>query len=132
MNFRSHIGILNLANAVIKKMEKCFKDSVEYIEEKGVCKGPFPGWFEVNTNDNELNLLLEKTEKFVILCTQEDRRSQYPNMTIMTIKESKGLEFDDIIILDFFRLLPKKDQDQWSEIFKHDDFPGIRYSIINN
>ena len=142
MNFRSHSGIVQCATAVLDKLIACFPYSVDRIPERGLIKGPNPLWYQpkpIHTVDEQskqlmiienVNTLINNNNRYFVICQNgrnEEVLQKYNAIqpaSLLTITESKGLEFEDVIILDFFSHLPASDQKQWSEIFKNENFDG--------
>jgi len=106
VNFRSHAGILNTAGSILTCMFKAFPKSAENLgEDHGVFVGPRPGVFEKVEVKVLADLLANKMNGTVVLVhdstlQQWKKALDYP--LIRTIRESKGLEYKSVIILDFF------------------------------
>ena len=106
VNFRSHTGILNTAGSILKCMFKAFPKSDDNLgEDHGVFVGPRPGVFEEVGVKVLADLLANKMNGTVVLV--HDARVKYWKEAldyplIRTIRESKGLEYKSVIILDFF------------------------------
>ncbi|CAJ1966167.1 unnamed protein product [Cylindrotheca closterium] len=106
VNFRSHAGILNTAGSILTCMFKAYPKSAENLgEDHGVFVGPRPGVFEKVEVKVLADLLANKMNGTVVLV--HDSTLQYWKEAlgyplIRTIRESKGLEYKSVIILDFF------------------------------
>ncbi|CUA75351.1 TPR and ankyrin repeat-containing protein 1 [Rhizoctonia solani] len=85
-NFRSHTGIVNCAASVIKVLFKLFPSSLDHMEDETArWKGPPPVAFkDAKSIAEDLNSRLAE------LCP------------ILSIADCKGLEFDDVLIYNFF------------------------------
>ena len=137
-NFRSHSGILSCAAQVLSIMFKHFPGSANELAgaDVGLFKGPRPEYHMNKGSDkvgvvaviDVLGSLLRKNERFVIL-TRDEHVSQIKSdylkcigmdrTTVMGIRESKGLEFQDIIIVDFFCTLSSmRDQKAFAQMLK--------------
>lgn len=116
-NYRSHGGILNLASSVIGLLEEFFPDSFDKLSKDcGFLDGPKPTLIESGELPNlALHLFGKKRDtgqiEFgahqVILVPSEEELERVPTIfescTVLTIAEAKGLEFDDVLLFNFFR-----------------------------
>jgi hypothetical protein len=115
-NYRSHSGILNVAAAVCELLYHFFKGSLDRLPaDTGLFDGPKPVLLNLNTVDELVLLLLgnqrtttqiEFGAQQVVLVRNEDAREALPEDLraglVMTVFEAKGLEFDDVILYNFF------------------------------
>jgi ABC-type dipeptide/oligopeptide/nickel transport system ATPase subunit len=99
VNFRSHAGVLNLAAGVLDIMFKQFPGSArELAKDEGLFRGPRPALFS-NLDVQGLKKLIRKQEGAVILgmteVTVDELQKAYGDIaTVLSIRDSKGLEFD--------------------------------------
>ena len=99
VNFRSHTGVLNLAAGILDIMFKAFPGSAKELpKDEGLFRGPRPALFR-QLNDDGLRKLIEKQEGAVILTMNKSTVSKLQKKfgeetTILSIRDSKGLEFD--------------------------------------
>lgn len=116
-NYRSHKGILKLASSIVRLMGHFFPESFDRLEDDiGLFDGPKPVILE--TSDfAELALMLRgarrKTSPIefgahqVVLVSSEERKDNLPEelcyALVLTIYEAKGLEFDDVLLYNFFK-----------------------------
>ena len=119
-NFRTHSGILNLAQSVISLMKSTFKrtfqDSV-LPSEVAMFEGPKPILLDLySEKDLALILLGNKEDGSVqsvelgahqaIIVRNEEKKHKLPdslkNGIVLTTLEAKGLEFNDVLLYDFF------------------------------
>ena len=115
-NFRSHSGILKLAASVIHLLEKLFPFSFDNLpEDKGLYHGPKPVLL-VSCDFSDLAYLLRKNKRQssfielgahqVIIVQTEAAKQKMPDVFKFCIKltvfEAKGLEFDDVLLYNFF------------------------------
>ena len=119
-NFRTHSGILNLAQSVISVMKSTFKrtfrDSV-LPSEVAMFEGPKPILLDLySEKDLALILLGNKEDGSVqsmelgahqaIIVRNEEKKRKLPdslkNGIVLTTLEAKGLEFNDVLLYDFF------------------------------
>ncbi|CAH1801861.1 unnamed protein product [Owenia fusiformis] len=119
-NYRSHAGILNLASSVVDIMVKFFPESFDRLErDQGLFQGPKPVLLD-SCSFSDLALILRgnrrKTSEIefgahqVILVANEAAKAEIPDELsvglVLTIFESKGLEFDDVLLYNFFKDSP--------------------------
>ncbi|KAI9768773.1 MAG: hypothetical protein M1839_003958 [Geoglossum umbratile] len=121
-NYRSHQGILSLASLVMKMLSTGFPDTVDKLEpEIGQLSGPKPTFFVdfsaqiLSTQKLGLVNLNERVADFgaeqVILVRNEEAKkalqAQIGDVAlVLTILQSKGMEFDDVILFNFFMESP--------------------------
>ncbi|XP_022800232.1 TPR and ankyrin repeat-containing protein 1-like isoform X2 [Stylophora pistillata] len=116
-NYRSHAGILRLASSVVDLILHYFPESFDRLEkDQGLFEGPKPVLLE-SCSFGDLAMILRGNRRQssriefgahqVILVASEEARNQMPDelkqALILTIYESKGLEFDDVLIYNFFK-----------------------------
>ena len=116
-NYRSHKGILKLASSIVHLLGYFFPESFDRLDDDvGMFDGPKPVILE--TSDfAELALVLRgarrKTSHIefgahqVVLVSSEKSKEDLPEelrcALVLTIYESKGLEFDDVLLYNFFK-----------------------------
>ena len=120
-NYRSHSGILQLASSVVKLLEILFPESFDRLKpDVGLFEGPKP--VILNADDFEqLALLLQGTKRkttssidfgahqAVLVQSEESKRLLPPELRhgiVLSIYEAKGLEFDDVLLFNFFKDSP--------------------------
>ena len=116
VNFRSHSGILKLAGSILDLIKEYFKDSIDHLpDDEGMFPGPTPVLLE-SCNIKDLSLLLRTNKREasaiefgahqVILVQSQQARECLPSILkgciVLTISEAKGLEFDDVLLYNFF------------------------------
>ena len=116
-NFRSHSGILRLASSIADLLSYYFPDSVDLLaKDQGLLEGPKPVLVESCT-PTDLALILQGNQRQTsriefgahqaVLVVSNDAREAMPDELkqglVMTIYEAKGLEFDDVLIYNFFK-----------------------------
>ncbi|KAG1720128.1 uncharacterized protein EDB91DRAFT_1257152 [Suillus paluster] len=113
MNYRSHGGIVNCAHSVIELITKFWPDSIDHLQpEKGMVDGVKPIFFMGPDDDTCCKQFLvgERDELGPNQCILvrndaacQKLREQVGDIgIIMTLYESKGLEFDDVLLYGFF------------------------------
>ncbi|NWJ01579.1 TRNK1 protein, partial [Crypturellus undulatus] len=115
-NYRSHSGILHLASGVVDLLQYYFPESFDRLpKDCGLFDGPKPTVLE-SCSVSDLAILLRgnkrKTQPIefgahqVILVANEMAKEKIPEelslALVLTIYEAKGLEFDDVLLYNFF------------------------------
>ena len=136
-NFRSHSGILKCAAEVLSLLFSMFPASFRVIaKDEGLCKGPRPEFIRdyMHRSSSLLKEILSRNDKYTLLCHEDELcadgfspdcsfsdcidASNMPD--VCTIRDSKGMEYDRVIIVNFFYRLPASDQKQWKRRLRHD------------
>ncbi|XP_023769533.1 uncharacterized protein LOC111918090 isoform X2 [Lactuca sativa] len=156
-NSRTHIGVLQLAQSVIYILYSYFAHSIDILEpETSFISGQAPVLLKSGNDTNGIVTIFgntgtsEKTVSFgaeqVILVRNECEKIEIckdvgNQAVVLTIAECKGLEFQDVLLYNFFGSSPLKDQ--WSVIYgymkEHDwldeklphSFPSFKESKHN-
>ncbi|CAK77908.1 unnamed protein product (macronuclear) [Paramecium tetraurelia] len=117
INFRSHNQILQLANSVIRVLELYFPYKIDRLKkETSDLTGPKPIVLQTEDPQDLLSYIQEfftnerKTVEFgcnqAIIVKDQESKDKLPqelqNALVLTIYEAKGLEFDDVILFNFF------------------------------
>jgi len=131
VNFRSHSGVLNTAAAVLRCMFGAFPDSAKQLnEDRGLFLGPRPGVIYPLAL-GRLKEAVSMNLKGAVVLTHDTNVSyirralgNYP--LVYGIREAKGLEFQRVIVLDFFRCLPKELQKPWRDLLLGRDSSAYR------
>ncbi|XP_067665651.1 TPR and ankyrin repeat-containing protein 1-like [Haliotis asinina] len=116
-NYRSHAGILSLASSVLDLMVEFFPESFDRLQkDQGLFHGPPPILLE-SCSLGDLAILLQGNKRKTshiefgahqaILVVNESVKNNMPEELshgiILTIYEAKGLEFDDVLLYNFFK-----------------------------
>ncbi|XP_009953660.1 PREDICTED: TPR and ankyrin repeat-containing protein 1, partial [Leptosomus discolor] len=115
-NYRSHSGILCLASGVVDLLQHYFPESFDRLpKDCGLFDGPKPTVLE-SCSISDLAILLRgnkrKTQPIefgahqVVLVANDTAKEKIPEelhlALVLTIYEAKGLEFDDVLLYNFF------------------------------
>ncbi|NXY45550.1 TRNK1 protein, partial [Ceuthmochares aereus] len=115
-NYRSHSGILHLASGVVDLLQHYFPESFDRLpKDCGLFDGPKPTVLE-SCSVSDLAILLRgnkrKTQPIefgahqVVLVANEAAKEKIPEelslALVLTVYEAKGLEFDDVLLYNFF------------------------------
>ena len=115
-NFRSHSGILDVAAHVIKLLQYLFPKSIDTLpEDTGVFPGPLPVILH-SISESDLAIILRGNRRMsssiefgahqAVLVQSETSKSRLPeelsSAIVLTTFEAKGLEFDDVLLYNFF------------------------------
>ena len=122
VNFRSHAGILAVAAAVLDRMLLMFPGAANSVDS-GVFNGPRPVYYQMN-DISEMKLILSKNQRLVIISPDEIVKQieqdigvdSNSNHLILGIREAKGLEFPDLMIVNFFSSMAVADQKAWKKL----------------
>lgn len=116
INYRSHSGILKLAGSIIDLIKEFFRDSIDHLpDDEGMFPGPLPVFLD-SCKEDDLSLLLSTNKREcsaiefgahqVILVQSKEAKDRLPQILkgaiVLTIFEAKGLEFDDVLLYNFF------------------------------
>ena len=116
-NYRSHAGILHLASSVVDLLLYYFPESFDRLQkDEGLFEGPKPVLLE-SCSPTDLAMILQGNQRQssriefgahqVVLVVSNEARESMPDELkqglVMTIYEAKGLEFDDVLIYNFFK-----------------------------
>ncbi|KDQ17181.1 hypothetical protein BOTBODRAFT_185909 [Botryobasidium botryosum FD-172 SS1] len=117
VNYRSHAGIVNAASSIVDLLLTLFPKSIDKLEpETGLTAGPMPvffsGWdstavgFEKFLNGRGDSPIEFGAQQCIIVRSADVRdklRDQIGRIAcIMTPYEAKGLEFNDVLLYNFF------------------------------
>ena len=121
-NYRSHQGILSLASSVMELLWRSFPNTIDKLEpEVGTLIGPAPilflgcdasnliGRASGGSSSPELELAFGAEQ--VILTRDDEVKEKLGKdlgdaALVLTILQAKGMEFDDVILCDFFSTAP--------------------------
>ncbi|KAI6677276.1 hypothetical protein NL676_038072 [Syzygium grande] len=130
-NFRTHAGILKLAQSVVNLLYHFFPLSIDALgpETSFIC-GEAPILLESENGESAILSIFGNSDvsgnfvgfgaEQVILVRDDHSRNEVLNLVrgqalVLTIVECKGLEFQDVLLYDFFGTSPLKSQ--WRVIY---------------
>ncbi|RAL49278.1 hypothetical protein DM860_017558 [Cuscuta australis] len=146
-NFRTHAGVLKLAQSVIDILSHYFPLSIDALKpESSLIYGEAPVLLRQGSHENAIvtifgnsgSVLSGKMVGFgaeqVILVRDESAKQEVSHLVgkqalILTIVECKGLEFQDVLLYNFFGTSPLRSQ--WRvvyEFMKDHDLLDTRFS----
>ncbi|KAI3913132.1 hypothetical protein MKW98_007148 [Papaver atlanticum] len=132
-NFRTHAGVLNLSQSVIELLHIFFPHHIDNLSpETSLIYGEAPIWLESVNDDNAIITIFGKsgenvgrvTSGFgaeqVILVRDDSFKKEIAEdigkqALVLTIAECKGLEFQDVLLYNFFGTSPLKSQ--WRVVY---------------
>ncbi|KAK8549818.1 hypothetical protein V6N13_055384, partial [Hibiscus sabdariffa] len=139
-NFRTHVGVIRLAQSVIDLLYRFFPSFVDMLgPETSLINGEAPIWLESDSEDNVVaKMFADNGEdggrmvgfgaEQVILVRDDPAKNEVlkyvgKQALVLTIVESKGLEFQDVLLYNFFGSSPLKDQ--WRVVYEYMKEQGL-------
>ena len=135
-NFRSHAGILKCATSVLNILLTLFPYCADVHErDVGLCKGPRTSYIQDYLPGNPLlKQLVRSNPSFALICRDHDAIESKNDLesaimaplsfelppggcTVISIQNAKGIEYDDVILLNFFCTIPSEQQRWWKRLF---------------
>ncbi|XP_050375416.1 uncharacterized protein LOC126792936 [Argentina anserina] len=129
-NFRTHAGILKLSQSIVELLYRFFPFSVDVLKpETSLIYGEAPVLLESGENENAIMKIFGNSGNIVgfgaeqvILVRDDGARQEISkfvgkNALVLTIVECKGLEFQDVLLYNFFSSSPLKKQ--WRVIYDY-------------
>ena len=138
-SLRTHDGILRTANAVIDKLYYSFPKSTDHIvADVGLSVGPVPG-FCVGIDFPTLTQFCSAHPKLQLLTWDSyvstvSERLDEPSLLVEGFRQSKGREFSEVAIVDFFSSgcatehaeeIPAALQKSWKKLLLGADEVGV-------
>ncbi|CAK59524.1 unnamed protein product (macronuclear) [Paramecium tetraurelia] len=104
-NFRSSHQILQLGNTLVNALELLFPSDIDLLQKEKSCQqGPKPTI--IQGCENKDLTIVEFGCNSVIIVKDQNSKLKIPielqNAIVLTIYEAKGLEFEDVILFNFF------------------------------
>eukprot|EP00741_Cyanophora_paradoxa_P016636 tig00000198_g16065.t1 len=131
-NYRSHAGILACSSVVVDMLELLFDREIDVLQrDTGLRSGPPPlllpysglkelaaflfGDQAATARPAELHLGADQ----VVVVRGQGRKERLGDAlgrsNVLTVEEVKGLEFEDVLLLNFFTDSPGRDERMWRE-----------------
>ena len=114
-NYRSHAKILDLANTIVDVIEYFFPKTIDKLQrESSSLEGPKPILLEKFQDDDLMAMIIGHSEtrnpifgcNQVVIVRNQETKATLPlflrQALCLTVYEAKGLEFDDVILYNFF------------------------------
>ena len=133
-NYRSHQGILGLASLVMEMLWKSFPETVDKLEpEVGEIHGPIPIFFlgceaqmlascDTSSADQPTRTLDFGAEQAIIVRDDSTKAKILAELKdkalVLTILQSKGMEFEDVFLWNFFTDSPCSGGWRYLDTFK--------------
>jgi len=131
VNYRTHTGILKCANSVVDIMNRFVGDTVDTLKkELAHFEGPRPFLLPHSTTEELCCLLASSVDETTtiefgahqaILVRSQEAKDRLPpefdGALVLTIIEAKGLEFDDVIVYNFWQDSPA--EEEWRCVTQH-------------
>ncbi|KAI3834446.1 hypothetical protein MKX03_032557 [Papaver bracteatum] len=132
-NFRTHAGVLNLSHSVIELLHVFFPHHIDNLSpETSLIYGEAPIWLESSNDDNAIVSIFGKSgenagrsvsgfgaEQVILVRNNSVRKEIAEHIgkqaLVLTIAECKGLEFQDVLLYNFFGTSPLKSQ--WRVVY---------------
>ena len=115
VNYRSHSGILNLAKSVLDIIKMYHLDSIDVVpSDEALFQGPKPKFIKQCEEDTLMRILASNVrnpsdiqfghhQAIIIRSIESEEDMPIKNALVFSIYESKGLEFDDVLLYNFFK-----------------------------
>ncbi|KAF5747513.1 hypothetical protein HS088_TW05G00235 [Tripterygium wilfordii] len=125
-NFRTHAGVLKLSQSIMELLYHFFPNSVDVLNpETSLIYGELPVLLESENNKNAIISIFGSSgnighmagfgaEQVILVRDDVSRKEIYrlvgKKALVLTILECKGLEFQDVLLYNFFGFSPLKNQ----------------------
>jgi hypothetical protein len=143
-NYRTHQGVLGAANTAVDLMLEYFPSTMDKLEpERGFFRGPEPvlllepieqvglvlssGSASSNVEFGAQQVVIVRSEQAAAqlkAVTSSNGVKPFADVQMLTVGQTKGLEYDDVIIVDFFKDSPASAED-WMVILPFMEKNGI-------
>ncbi|KAJ6903318.1 hypothetical protein NC651_020731 [Populus alba x Populus x berolinensis] len=132
-NFRTHAGVLNLAQSVIDLLYRFFSSFIDVLShETSLISGEAPILLESRNDENAIVTIFGNSGNVrsnfvgfgaeqVILVRDDAAKKEIDNYVrkhalVLTVIECKGLEFQDVLLYNFFGSSPSKNK--WRVVYE--------------
>jgi superfamily I DNA/RNA helicase len=133
-NFRSVDSLVNLANQVLNLRSRILKESIQKKEQPYSNYGENARLITAPLENLKPSLGNLNPEDAILVRSDENKqifRKEFNSSFVFTIEEAKGLEFDTVFLVEFF----KSHQLLWNKVFdskrmlKESDIPELRLEL---
>ncbi|KAI0668726.1 hypothetical protein C8Q78DRAFT_979481 [Trametes maxima] len=141
-NYRSHAGIVDCAASIVELITRFWPDSVDALpQEKGMAAGPKPTFFWNYTDPGNTHFFHEDSgspiefgaHQCILVRDEATKRRMRAEVgelgVILTISESKGLEFNDVLLFNPFEDSTAEHQ-QWRVVLN--GIPGETAPVFDD
>ncbi|XP_021909691.1 uncharacterized protein LOC110823594 [Carica papaya] len=139
-NFRTHDGVLRLGQSVIDLLYRFFPFFIDVLShETSLIYGEPPIWLDSGKDENAVATIFGNIEngersfvgfgaEQVILVRDDSAKNEIvkyvgKHALILTVVECKGLEFQDVLLYNFFSSSPLRNQ--WRVIYEYMNEQGL-------
>ncbi|MCO5576944.1 hypothetical protein L7F22_030765 [Adiantum nelumboides] len=132
-NFRTHIGVVNMANSIVQLLYYFFPQNIDKLDrETSLVWGQLPVILKADGHDLAKKIMEGSSDtnnqvhglgaQQVILVRDEAQKSELiknigKQALVLTINSSKGLEFEDVLLYNFFT--GSSLQNNWKVIYEY-------------
>ncbi|KAI9005961.1 P-loop containing nucleoside triphosphate hydrolase protein [Gaertneriomyces semiglobifer] len=116
-NYRTHSGVIDVASNVVDILTTLFPYAIDKLDrERAICAGPAPVVLRESSLESLVVALFGSgdvardselgAEQVIIVRNDTARRkleAKVPDALVLTVLESKGLEFRDVLLVDFLK-----------------------------
>jgi len=129
-NFRSHVGILETANLVLRHLHYAFPNAATKLPlDQGMFLGPRP--VLLKAKHDAINHLIRGNQRLRVLVRDEykpellEKLDAEAKHACFGIREAKGLEFQDVAVVDFFASQTDSEQQRaWKKLLLDSEAAG--------
>ena len=125
-NYRSHSGIIDLAAQVLELLEISFQGSFSKLNpDSGLSRGARPGLWSPPDSYTSMQNALFFERKFIIITRDEHKEhlkaaleedERLGKLPVLGIVETKGLEFNEVLLVDFFSSAKRNIKEGWQKM----------------
>ncbi|CAI5518321.1 unnamed protein product [Closterium sp. Naga37s-1] len=105
-NYRTHNGVLRLANSIVQLLKSFFPLSIDRLhEELSTCKPVLAAVSSSWKHQLAQGMPLSATQAIIVRSAEEKRAMAghfRVKPVVLTVEECKGLEFEDVLLFNFF------------------------------
>ena len=135
-NYRSHGKILEIANSIVDLIQLYFPHTIDKLKrEISDLDGPKPMILEGYSPEDLMMVMMGQSESKkptfgsnqVVIVRNQDAKNRLPlflkHSLCLTVFETKGLEFDNVILYDFFS------DSNWGKLFRIVNDVSVTYEL---